>query len=97
MVKVLGLTFTALQAVDGVFTRWAVNNGYVEQNPLYAPVAGDWLAIIAFKLLPAALVSLALYRLTKRYPRLRPVAIAGFVAVVAFYLYVLGSNVCQLF
>ena len=32
-----------LKAIDGFWTMWAVNNGYVEINPVMAPIASTWL------------------------------------------------------
>ena len=94
--KLLTWAFVAMQALDGGLTLWATNNGFIEVNRLYAPVAHQWLAPVLLKVLPAAAVAFVLYRLAQRYPRTKPVTAVGLLAAVAFYLYITGTNIGEL-
>jgi len=95
LVAILGITFVVAEAADAFLTLWAVNNGFVEINPLLAPIAGTWLSPLV-KILPAALVVWFLARLGRRYPKTQPVTAVGLVVVVAFLGVVLAANVAEL-
>ena len=95
MLRTLGITFVGLEAVDAFLTMWAVNNGFTELNPLLAPVAGTWVSPVV-KILPAVFAVWFLTKAANRWPRIRPIANAGFAVTVAFLGAVIVSNLCEL-
>ena len=89
------IAFLALTAIDGILTFWATNNGYTEVNPLMAPIAHTILFPITKVLIPVIGVAFVGY-LLKRFPKFIKVANFGFVAVIAMYVFVLGSNLLEM-
>jgi len=95
MLRTLGITFVGFQAIDAFLTMWAVNHGFMELNPLLAPVAGTWVSPAA-KVLPAVFAVWLLAKAADRWPRTRLVANAGLMMAVVFLGTVLVSNLCEL-
>lgn len=93
--KVLAGGLVAAQIADSFLTLWATNNGFVEINPIMAPIAHLW-ALPVVKIIPALVVVWGLAKLQKRFPIIgKPVSV-GLVACIAFYAAVLISNVSEL-
>ncbi len=85
-----------MQAVDGYLTFWAVNNGFIEVNPIYRLVAGDWYAPLLYKILPTALAVIGLSLLVKHYPSTNFALATGLVMAIGFYLYITVSNISEI-
>lgn len=85
----LAIAFVGLQAADAFFTMWAMNHGFQEVNPYMVGLAGSWLSP-AVKILPAAIMSAGVVKVGKKYP---VAATIGLSAVVAFYLFIIASNI----
>ncbi len=92
--KIALASLCMLQVLDGLFTRWAVSGGLVEEaNPLLsnAVTASGY---VALKIAGAAACAVLLWLLHRRFPR-----IASFTAtsVAAFYGFIVVWNVNALF
>ena len=87
--------FTALIILDGILTFWATNNGYVEVNPLMAPIAHTALYPI-LKVITVILGVVIVAALVKRFPQLKRVATLGYASCIVFYVLVLASNTMEL-
>jgi len=95
MFKVLAGGLVAAQIADSFLTLWATNNGFVEVNPLMAPIAHLW-AMPVVKIVPALLVVWGIAKIQKRFPIIvKPVSV-GLVACIAFYAAVIVSNISEI-
>lgn len=92
MYKALAVTLIALEAVDGLFSKWAVPHGFREVNPFMAPLAASWWAT-AIKVGSSLAVISVLGWLTRR--RYRQELIVGIGVGVVFLALVIGSNVVE--
>jgi len=93
--KLLAGGFVAAQIADSFLTLWATNNGFVEVNPIMAPIAHMW-AMPVVKIVPALVVIWAIAKLQRRFPIIgKPISI-GLVACIAFYAAVLVSNISEI-
>lgn len=88
----LAVFFIALEAVDGFFTMWATNHGFIEVNRLAAPVAGSWL-FPTWKIGGAILGILILIPVMRFFPKLVEF---GLVLASIFLTGVLISNIVSL-
>ena len=95
MFKLMCLAFIVAQVIDGFLTLWATNNGFIEANPLMAPIAHTWIGP-SVKIIPTILVIWGISKLINKYPRIRKPATAGLTACIAFYAVIIYSNVSEL-
>ena len=84
--------FGVIEALDGLLTTWAVNNGFSEINPLSAGYAGSWLFPIT-KVLAVVAAAALLWPAVKKHPRLVKY---GFVAVSVFVGFVVLTNLYEI-
>jgi len=92
MVRWLALTFFVMMVTDGIMTYWAVNHGFIEQNPLMVPIAGTWVLPVwkAFMALVAVVLMLLVAWRFLKWVEL------GFVLCIILMSWVLVSNVVEL-
>jgi len=85
----------AMQIIDSFLTLWATNNGFVEVNPLMAPIAHLW-AMPVVKIVPVLLAVWGIAKLQQRFPVIgKPVSV-GLVSCIAFYAAVLITNISEI-
>jgi len=85
----------AMQIIDSFLTLWATNNGFVEVNPLMAPIAHLW-ALPVVKIVPVLLAVWGIAKLQRRFPIIgKPVSV-GLVSCIAFYAAVLITNISEI-
>ncbi len=93
--KVLAGGLVAAQIADSFLTLWATNNGFVEVNPLMAPIVHLW-TMPVIKIIPALLVVWGISKLQRRFPAIgKPISV-GLVVCIAFYAAILVSNVSEI-
>ena len=92
---VLAGGLVAAQIADSFLTLWATNNGFVEINPIMAPIAHTWVSPVV-KIIPALLAVWGIARLQRRFPYIIQPVRAGLVACIAFYTVILVSNVSEI-
>ena len=93
--KILAGGLVAAQIADSFLTLWATNNGFVEVNPIMAPIAHLWVMPVV-KIVPALLVVWGIAKLQRRFPVIgKPVSV-GMVACIAFYAAVLITNISEI-
>lgn len=85
----LAVIFMTLEAIDGFFTMWATNHGFVEINKLAEPVASTWF-FPAWKIGAAILGIFILMPITRHFPGLVKF---GLALVSSFLVVVLVSNI----
>ena len=91
----LAITFIALIAIDGLLTFWATNNGYMELNPLVAPISDKLIfpaLKVVFPLIGVAVVGF----LVKKHPKLVGVANLGLIMMIGLYSVLLFSNLSEI-
>ena len=93
--KLLAGALVAAQIADSFLTLWATNNGFVEVNPLMAPIAHLWIMPVV-KIVPALLVVWGISKLQQRFPVLGTPVSVGLVVCIAFYAAILVSNVSEI-
>ena len=76
MHKKLAIALVVVSGIDGVLTVWATNHGFIEVNPLMAPIAHTWILPV-WKVGIATLGAVFVLLFSRRFPR-----IVTFVAVV---------------
>jgi hypothetical protein len=81
-----------LNLLDVLTTRWIINHGGSEQNPILRPIIHDPLAPLLIKLG----LCLVIGSLVLAAPRRSRFADLGLVAIVAVYTCVIGWNVAVL-
>ncbi len=63
---VLAVLLVTLQIIDSLLTMWAVNHGYIELNPVIAPIAGTyWMLVV--KVLPV--IGVGIFAIWVKFPK----------------------------
>lgn len=90
-IKLAVLFLLALKAVDGFWTMWAVNNGYVEVNPIMAPIAHTLWEPIA-TILPTTIFGVFALWISRKYPHVSKIMLYGILVSCVLMIFVLASN-----
>lgn len=93
--KLLAGGLVAAQIADSFLTLWATNNGFVEVNPIMAPIAHLW-TLPVVKIIPSLIVVWGIAKLQRRFPVIGKPVNVGLVACIAFYAAVLIWNVTEI-
>ncbi len=91
-VKKLAAMLMGLQVTDGFLTMWATNHGFIEANPLVAPIAQTWL-FPSWKIGSVLLGMMILFPLARRSPKAVKL---GLSFASAFMIAVLTANLFTL-
>ena len=85
------MLLVVLKAIDGFWTMWAVNNAYVEINPIMAPIAHTWLEP-TLTIIPTALFGVLVMWFSRRFPAVTGILNYGVLVSCLFMVWVLGAN-----
>lgn len=85
------ILLVTLKAIDGFWTMWAVNNGYVEINPIMAPIAHTWLEPVA-TIIPTALFGILALWVSRKFPQISKILFCGILVANVFMIGVLAAN-----
>ncbi len=81
----------ALKAIDGFWTLWATNHGYMELNPIMVPIAHTWWGPVATTL-PLVVFGVLVVWITGWLPQTAKAVSRGLVAACALMVVVLAAN-----
>lgn len=90
--KKLAIALLVVSGADGVLTVWATNHGFIEVNPLMAPIANTWILPV-WKVGIAALGAAFVLLFSLRFPR---VVTFGLAAAVTFVLSIFVLDLLEL-
>lgn len=80
-----------LKAIDGFWTLWATNHGYIELNPIMASIASTWWGPVATTL-PLVVLGILVMGIIRRFPGITKVVFHGVMAACVLMIVVLVTN-----